>query len=77
MTKGLLPRKPQSHSIPTHPKESSRLTTTNPRPRAVVDIWKMTGVLTVKQEVVKQDGLIAASIVLKVLLMRKPPPGLG
>jgi hypothetical protein len=34
----------------------------------------MTGVLTVKQEVVKQDGLIAASIVLKVLLMRKPLP---
>ena len=34
---------------------------------------EMTGVLTVKQHVVKQDGLIAASIVLKVLLMRKPP----
>ena len=35
---------------------------------------EMTGVLTVEQEVVKQDGLIAASVVLKVLLMRKPPP---
>mgnify|MGYP000101970299 CR=1 FL=1 len=35
---------------------------------------EMTGVLTVEQEVVKQDGTIAASVVLKVLLMRKPPP---
>jgi acyl dehydratase len=32
-----------------------------------------TGVLTVKQDVVKQDGLVAASSVLKILLMRKPP----
>jgi acyl dehydratase len=33
-----------------------------------------TGVLTVNQNVVKQDGSIAASSVMKVLLMRKRPP---
>jgi len=33
-----------------------------------------TGVLTVEQDIVKQDGLVAASIVLKVLMVRKPPP---
>ena len=32
----------------------------------------LTGVLTVRQNVVKQDGLIAASSVMKVLLMRRP-----
>ena len=36
-----------------------------------------TGVLTVKQKVVKQDGLVAAATVLKVLMMRKAPAGLG
>lgn len=31
-----------------------------------------TGVLSVKQDIVKQDGLIAASSVMKILLMRHP-----
>lgn len=35
-----------------------------------------TGVLTVRQNVVKQDGLVAASAVLKVLLMRRPVEGI-
>lgn len=32
----------------------------------------MTGVLTAKQRVVKQDGLVAASSIIKILLLRRP-----